>query len=55
LHGKKHSVGGLRTAMLKEALSTFGLTHDLAVLAIATALVVAIAARCIPGWPSSRQ
>jgi ABC-2 type transport system permease protein len=43
-----YAVDGLRTVMLKEAVSAFGLTHDLAVLGIATALVVAIASRTYP-------
>jgi ABC-2 type transport system permease protein len=43
-----YAVDGLRSVMLREAASVFGLTHDLVVLGAATALVVAIASRMYP-------
>jgi ABC-2 type transport system permease protein len=43
-----YAVDGLRAVMLEQAPSVFGLVQDLAVLGIATAVVVAIASRTYP-------
>jgi len=43
-----YAVDGLRAAMLRGGQSEFGLLHDLAVLAAATLVVVAVASRMYP-------
>jgi len=43
-----YAVDGLRAVMLRAGDSTFGIAHDLAVLAAATAVAVAIASRTLP-------
>jgi ABC-2 type transport system permease protein len=43
-----YAVDGLRAVMLAQATSVFGLVRDLATLAIATALTIAVASRAYP-------
>ena len=43
-----YEVDGLRSLMLREGQTTFGLAHDLAALLVAFALMVTIATRMYP-------